>query len=293
MKGFLKFVAVFTGVLLLSAMLAPLLHDFLPFKFERIFHRLIMIFSIASVLCFVRIRKETLVRFGMDWRPESPALLGTGFLTACLLLLLYTFTEILIGNASIGLRDYTWIKWIYKIFSCFATAIVIGPLEEFFFRGFVYTSLRDKLCRGKIWLSMILTSLFYSSVHFANIRRPFINPDPTFADSLKLIAAPIQSFADWQSFWPAAVGLFLFGMVLNYALVRSGSLYPSIGLHAGSVLFVRAVGYFVKFEEQHKFLLGSKKVYDGVLGWLFLLLIGLILTRLLKTKTASVGVAKP
>ncbi|HOW59890.1 MAG TPA: CPBP family intramembrane metalloprotease [Candidatus Omnitrophota bacterium] len=289
MKGFLKFVSIFISILLLSAVLAPLLYDFLPFKFEKIFHRLVMIFSIASVLFFVRVRRETLVRFGLDWRQDSPALFSTGFFTAFLMLLLFTGTEFLVGNAHWGLRDYTWTKWIYKIVSCFATASVIGPLEEFFFRGFVYTSLRDKLCRGKIWLSMMLTSVFYSAVHFINLRRPFISPDPGFMDSLKLIAAPVQSFADWQGVWPAAIGLFLFGMVLNYAFVRSGSLYPSIGLHAGCVLFLRTVGYFVKFEEQHKLLLSSRKVYDGVLGWIFLLLIGLILTKFLRPKTVSAG----
>ena len=294
MKGFLKFVGIFVSILLLSAVLAPVLYDFLPFKFERIFQRLVMVLAFLAILIFVRVRRETLVRYGMDWRKESVPLFWTGFLTAIGVLLIYTGAEVLAGNGHWGLRDYSWIKWVQKIAACFATAIVIGPLEEFFFRGFVFNSLRDKLCRGNIVFGMVLTSLLYSSVHFINLRRPLIGPDPGFMDSLKLIAAPLQSFADWHGVWPAAIGLFLFGMVLNYAAVRSKSLYASIGLHAGCVFFVRTVGYFVGFLNQHKLLLGSKKVYDGVLGWIFLLLIGFLLSKFLKKEeTTSSPVSQP
>ncbi len=139
---------------------------------------------------------------------------------------------------------------------------------------------------------MVLTSLFYSSVHFIALRRPAIGADPGFMDSLKLIAAPVQSFADWHGVWPAAIGLFLFGMVLNYTVVRTRSLYAAIGLHAGCVLYVRMVGYFIGFLEHHKFLLSSKKVYDGVLGWVFLLVIGFLLSRFLK-KAAAASPAVP
>lgn len=282
MKGFLKFLSVFAGVLLLSAVLSPILYDFLPFKFERIFQRLVMVFAILAILIFVKIRRETLVRFGMDWRKGSLSLFGAGFLTAFIVLLAFTATELLIGNARWLLRDFSALKWLVKIASCAGAALFIGFLEEFFFRGFVFTSLRDKVVRGNVWLAVTLTSLFYSSLHFISLRKPLIGLDPGFMDSLKLIAAPIQSFADWQGVWPAAIGLFLFGMILNYCVVRSGSLYPSIGLHAGSVFFVRAIGYFVDFLEKHKILLSSKKVYDGALGWFFLLVIGLILHRWLK-----------
>lgn len=292
MKSFLKFIVIFVSILLLSALLAPVLYDFLPFKFEKIFQRLVMVLAFLSIAVFVKIRRDTLVRYGMDWRQDSLKLLRTGFLIGIVTLLVFTAVEMLIGNARFSLRDYNAITWVRKITGCFLTAIVIGPLEEFFFRGFVYTSLRDKLCRGKILPGMVLTSLFYASIHFINLRRPAISADPGFMDSLKLIAAPLQSFADWQGVWPAAIGLFLFGMVLNYAAVRSRSLYASIGLHAGCVLYVRMVGYFVGFMEQHKLFLSTKKVYDGVLGWIFLLAIGFLFSKFLK-KAEGASAATP
>jgi membrane protease YdiL (CAAX protease family) len=282
MKGFLKFVIIFAAILLLSAVLAPVFHHFLPYSFPRIFNRIVMIGALLAVVIFVRFRKEMFVRLGMDWKKDSPRLFWTGFLTVSIVLALFTLVQLLIGNAQVSLRDLSWQRWIYKLTSCIGGAFLIGVMEEFFFRGFIFTSLRDKLFRGSVPLAMVVTSLFYSSVHFVSVRKPVISPDPGFLDSLKMIAAPIQSFANWQAVWPAAIGLFLFGMVLNYCVVRTRSLYASIGLHAGAVLFVRTVGLFISFMEKNAFFLSTKKVYDGIFGWVCLLLVGWILSRLLK-----------
>jgi len=282
MKGFLKFIIVFAGILLLSAVLAPWIHDFLPYSFARIFNRIVMIGALLAVVIFVRFRKEMFVRFGIDWRKDSPRLFATGFLTVLIVLALFTITQLLMGNAHVSLRDFSWQKWVYKLASCLGGGLLIGIMEEFFFRGFIFTSLRDKVLRGSIPLAMVATSLFYASVHFVSIRKPVISADPGFMDSLKMIAAPVQSFADWQAVWPAAIGLFLFGMVLNYCAVRTRSLYASIGLHAGAVFFVRTIGLFISFLEKNVFFWSTKKVYDGVLGWAFLLLVGFLMSKLLK-----------
>ena len=282
MKGFLKFIVVFAGILLFSAVLAPLLHNFLPYSFSRIFNRVVMVSALLAVVIFVRFRKEIFVRLGMDWRKDSPRFFWTGFLTVSIMLALFTLTQLLMGNAYVSFRDLTWQSWVYKFAGCIFGGLLIGIMEEFFFRGFIFTALRDKVFRGSVRLAMIVTSLFYASIHFVNIRKPVISQDPGFLDSLKMIAAPLQSFADWQAVWPAAIGLFLFGMILNYCVVRTKSLYASIGVHAGAVFFVRIIGLFIAFSEKNVLLWSTKKVYDGALGWLFLLLIGWILSRLLK-----------
>ena len=281
MKGFLKFIVVFAGILLVSAALAPLLHHFLPYSFARIFNRVVMVSALLAVVTFVRFRKEMFVRFGMDWRNGSARLFWTGFLTGSIVLGLFTMTQLLAGNAHISLNDLSWQRWIYKFSGCIGGGLLIGIMEEFFFRGFVFTALRDKVLRGNVLLATVVTSLFYAAMHFVSIRKPVISHDPGFFDSLRMIAAPFQSFADWRAVWPAAIGLFLFGMVLNYCVVRTRSLYPSIGLHAGSVFFVRVIGLFIAFLEKNVLFWSTKKVYDGALGWIFLLLIGWILSRLL------------
>ena len=114
-----------------------------------------------------------------------------------------------------------------------------------------------------------------------------ISPDPGFLDSLKMIAAPVQSFADWQAVWPAFIGLFFFGMILNYCAVRTRSLYPSIGLHAGCVFFIRLDDLCMSFQGGKSLLWGSKILYDGVVGWLSLILVAAFLWKILKPQSAK------
>ena len=45
---------------------------------------------------------------------------------------------------------------------------------------------------------------------------------------------------------------------------------------------MRIVGFFICFQEKNVLFWSTKKVYDGVLGWIFLLLIGGILSTLFK-----------
>ena len=62
MKKFLKFIGVFGGILLLSAFLAPILYDFFqtfhPYKFERIFNRLVMIGTLVAAVFFCPYQKR-------------------------------------------------------------------------------------------------------------------------------------------------------------------------------------------------------------------------------------------
>ena len=193
MKGFLKFFAVFAGILLFSAVLAPILHHFLPYSFARIFNRVVMIGALLAAVIFVRFRKEMFVRFGMDWRKDSPRLFWTGFVIGLIVLALFTIVQLLAGNAHVSLRDLSWQRWVYKFAGCLGGGLLIAIMEEFFFRGVIFTALRDKMFRGSVSLAMVVTSLFYAAIHFVSIRKPVISPDPGFLDSLKMIAAPLQS----------------------------------------------------------------------------------------------------
>ncbi len=264
------------AILFLSAFLAPILFKFLPFKFERIFNRLVMIFSLAAVVFFVRIRKETIEKYGLFWRPESGRHLALGFAAGLLTLLGVIAIKFAAGLAIWQPQNYSWLQWLATFAKITAAAFLIALIEEFFFRGFIFSALKNS--RGlNPAVSMVLTSVFYSSLHFVSAKKPFIGPDPGFVDSLRLMSAPFASLADFGAIWPAALGLFLFGLVLNSVSMRTRSLYPAIGLHAGAIFFVKLDGLFVDFLERHSLLLGTSKAYDGLLGWLFLLILGGVL----------------
>jgi len=295
MKGFLKFLAIFSGILILSAALAPLFYDFFqtfhPYKFERIFQRIVMILSLVAVACFVRVKKETLVNFGLIWKQKSSGLFGKGFLAGILVLGLVGALRVFFGQAVFAPDSFTWVGWIVKFVLALGTGLLIGCLEEFFFRGFIFRSLMH-LSRNRVFVSIVITALFYSIIHFIGMKKIFIDSEPNFIDGLRLIGAPFLSLAEWPKFWPEAVGLFLFGLALNSAAYRSGSLYPSIGFHAGCVFFVKLDDSFLQYQTGRSFFWGSKILYDGFLGWFLLGLMVLIFWLSLKP-SGSAAVSMP
>lgn len=276
MKGFLKFAAVAGGVLLFSALLAPPLHALLPYPFPRVFNRVLMISALVAVAVFVRFRRELFVRFGLAWRPDSLRHLCAGFLAGLLGLSAFALVSVATGHARLVVRQVPAPYWAERIAGGLLTGVLIGFLEEFLFRGYVYTSVRGSITRGRAMPAIAVTSALYAAIHFLQAKGPAIGPDPGFADSMKLILASLQALTGVLAAWPSAVGLFLFGMILNLALVRSGSLYPSIGLHAGCVSFLRVSGLLFAFNPANTWLWSSKLVYDGAMGWAFLLAIGIL-----------------
>ena len=281
MKSFLKFLLVFGAILFLSAFLAPLLFRFLPFKFERIFNRLIMIFSITAAFFFVRIGRETFIRYGMDWRSDSFQLFGKGFGLGAFTLALLISAEVFAGAAAWSVKPFQAGLYAAVLSKALLTGVVVGLIEEFFFRGFIYSWIKDRWGWPAI-LSVGMTSVFYSLIHFVSRNRPFIGPHPEFMDSLKLMTAPFMAFQMWPELWPHALGLFLFGIVLNLTSIRTGSLYPSIGLHAGCVFFVKSDALFVEFLDTGSRVWPGSAMVDGLAGWIFLLFLGVAAVFLFK-----------
>lgn len=272
MKSFLKFLLVTACVFLLSMALAPVLFKILPFKFEKIFNRLVMIFSFAAIAVFVRVDRAKLAGYGLNRVPGMAQMIAAGFLTGAGFLTVLTFIKMAAGVAYWDLQPLS-AEWITKPLGVIFAAFLIGLIEEVFFRGFIYKTFTEKF-RWNMVMAVLITSLFYSLIHFVSVKKPFIGPDPGFAESFKLLIAPLASFSQWQELWRAAVGLFIFGVVLNMLAIRTRSLYMSIGLHAGCVFFVKLDGFFVEFSNDNPLLWGSAKMYDSISGWIFLAMIG-------------------
>ena len=180
LKGVAKFCALVAAVLLASALLAPPLHAVLPYPFARIFTRLLMINAIIAVAIFVRFRRALFVRFGMRWTRDSARLLWTGFLTGFAGLVAFALVSVAAGHADVVIRQLPASRWAERIAEGLATGILIGVLEEFLFRGVVFTSVRDAVTRGRVLPAMAVTSLLYAVLHFLHVRQPVISPDPGF-----------------------------------------------------------------------------------------------------------------
>lgn len=233
-----------------------------------------MIFSLVAMAFFIRIRKETIVQYQLEWRKDSTRLLFTGFALAAGVLMVLLGFRVFLGDAVWDIQSVSITSFIIQFIQTLSAAFFIGLIEEFFFRGFIFQTLKERF-RWNLFWSFVATSFFYSALHFVSAKKMYIGPKPDFFDSLKIMVMPFVSLLEWNKILSGFVGLFLFGGILIEAVLRTRSLYLAIGLHAGAVFMVKSDSLFVDFLDTQPFWIGTSKIYDGVLGWCFLLILWL------------------
>jgi len=278
MKAFWKFLAIFCVILVISAVCAPTIYGHTDFKFHRIMTRLIMVQFLGVAFWYYRKAdksnlKNLFLNYGLKWEKGiSSKNLAICFFLGFFVLVLLMFLEVPLGARILKLNIKT--KWPLQIVEYTCAAFIIGFLEEFFFRGMVF----KKAKKVSLTFAFIFTSSFYSIIHFLKAKHVVIGETATIKDSFRVIWGLLEPLGDPIGILPGFIGLFLFGMILSYAYHRTGSLYHSIGIHAGTVFFLKIDGFFLHINHDASALIyGTKDVYTGILGWIFIAFIGLIL----------------
>lgn len=217
--------------------------------------------------------KNVFLNYGLKWQKNiSAKSLATGFLLGLSVLVLLMCVEVPLGARVLTLHVKS--HWPLQVIEYIFAAFIIGFLEEFFFRGMVF----EKAKKVSLSFAFLFTSSFYALIHFLKAKHVPVGETATIHDSFRVIVGLLEPLGDPIGILPGFIGLFLFGIILSYAYHRTHSLYHSIGLHAGTVFFLKIDGFFVHINEQAPILIyGDKNVYTGILGWIFIALIGVIL----------------
>lgn len=288
MSKVFKFFVVLLAILVFSVVLTPILHSVLHpyFKFEKIFNRLIMIFGVLAALLFILSQRGKTGKFfdhalwktyGFDFAQPWLKLFSVGVLGGGFTVLLIVLFEIKFGPSS-DREAFLLHKIVEWFFTGVGAGLSVGVIEEFFFRGFIYTQLKKKT---NIWLAVILASAFYSLCHFFDNGQIFIPQNPSMGDAIRLLFGYLEPFTQHAlDILPEFTGLFLFGVLLNLAYIRTGSLFLSIGVHAGAVFFIKFQHAFVeKAPEAYHVFYGNRPYYDGVFEWGMLVILGILIWK--------------
>jgi membrane protease YdiL (CAAX protease family) len=149
------------------------------------------------------------------------------------------------------------------------TAGTVAIMEELFFRGAIFGALRKSFD----WhFALFLSSAIYAMVHFLERSRPVENL--TWISGLVSLGQMLRGFFDLSRLVPAFFSLFLVGWILGLAYQRTGSLYVSIGLHAGWIFWLKSYAFLTRKEPgANEWLWGSGKLIDG---WIALLLLAMV-----------------
>ena len=255
-----------------------LLEERVPFA--RVFNRG---FMVAGITLFIVGRRHLMptevkallaVKASTAWR---------SFLTGCALALgsmALLFALMAAADVYTPFFRLSLTQSLSRIASALATGVFVGSMEEVFFRGVLFLGLLE---RSHPLRAYGLANLFYSALHFVKPGEDY------FLDRLDLLAGfrhlltTFQPFFEPATLLPGLIGLFLVGVVLSYALTRTGNLYLSIGLHAGWVIALKTIRVFGDYRRQDLgWAFGSTdpKIVSGVATWIGMFLVALVIRRL-------------
>ena len=244
MKDSLKILIYFAAVVLLGALLAPWLfwagnwlgpqHHWLDVlsesDFQRYFHRSVLIAAVVLLppICKWLHMPGWKALFAQN-DPAPVRHLVIGFLLALSVLAAFAF-------ALTHLDYWNWknpLPW-HRISKVVLTALFVSVIEEFFFRG-ALTKLVTR--SSNRWWALLFVSALYAVVHFLKPRDTVIaESSVNWLSGFHLIPLSFERFSEPELVLYGWGTLFILGLTLGYAAMKTRGLWFSIGLHAGAIL---------------------------------------------------------
>ena len=238
----------FAATILFGALAAPILfwttqwlgaHGIFPtlaaFGFEAFFHRSLMLGALLFLWPFLRwLQIKGLRDLGLSRNQHRGRDLAIGFLISALPVLCCGVFLVTFGNYTMR----THVAW-NAVAGVALAAAVVPFVEEALFRGlFLGVLLRS----NRPLTAALLSSGIFSIVHFLNAPEQMSNSIGWTSGFISL-AHSFDQFTDPMLVLPAFTTLFLIGVILAHARLRTQSLWLPIGLHAG---WIFASGAFNK-----------------------------------------------
>jgi uncharacterized protein len=248
LKDAARLLGYFAATILFGAVTAPILfwatqwigaHGIIPalarFGFEAFFHRALMLGALLFLWPFLRwLRIKGLRDLGLEPNRRRGRDFAIGFLISALPVLCCGVFLVALGNYTMR----TPVAW-KAVATVALTAAVVPFIEEALFRGlFLGVLLRS----NRPVTAALLSSGIFSIVHFLKA------PEQTSASigwtsGFISLSHSFDQFTEPMLVLAGFTTLFLIGMILAHARLRTQSLWLPIGLHAGWIL---ASGVFNK-----------------------------------------------
>jgi uncharacterized protein len=259
------------ATLLTSPLMAP---GWVAIEPHRVMGRLAQVLILIGLWPFLRwqgLANREALGFGPDWPVIKRAVMGGWGLGALILLALV----LALLELEIRLPDPTpdsWTQIAPRIVQALIGGLLIGVLEETFFRGALYSAIRRREGRRS---AMLWSAALYAVLHFM---KPGALPESMAFDGAGAVWIFAHVFIDlfqWAHL-DSLAALFMVGLLLALVREHTGHIGWCIGLHAGWVLVIQVNRYLTDGNDDSPLscLVGD---YDGTIGWLAVLWIGLLM----------------
>lgn len=169
-----------------------------------------------------------------------------------------------------------------RLWTGFLRGTAVACIEEYIFRGLVFLS----FARSSHWMrAAAITSLIFSMLHFLDSRGYVWEGEPgSWYSGFLLCGSLLWHMGSHFTFFPDAAGLFVIGMIMCHAFVRTGTLWYAIGLHGGWIWYgvVRDALFWFP-PDFNPFLFGGNRLFNGVVPLAGMLVIFPVTAFLLRT----------
>lgn len=247
-KAFIGLLIAISFILLASLILTPSLYWVIEkifgenlFPFHRVFHRVLLISALISAAWlyhFWNIQGST--QIGLVDRYWHKHLFYGIFMGLCTMGFL-TLIELFFGWRKLDFdSNAAWSTWLGSTLGIILAAFIVSLIEETLFRGFFFHALKSVMEHHQRHLISwtILMAAIFASAHF--LRAPSIEETIHWTSGFKTwiqIVTTIRPFTEWVPSWLA---LFLVGLFLTVIVHKTGSLWESIGWHAGWIIILKS-----------------------------------------------------
>lgn len=224
--------AFFVLLLLGAIVFGPLLYwgaAFVwPIPFHRAMDRALLISAIIALGLF-----RSRIPLGRLWPLNSAAwkqlLLGY-FIAAVSVQAMMGFNLALSGFTSAHLNGNALLG---RMLLAVMAALLIPPLEETLFRGFIQVELVERLGQR---LGVALAAAIYMLAHFVKVPAALDHQPVHPWSGLTALGAAFLPVAQGAFLCDRGLNLFLIGLIFGGIFLRSGSLWLNAGLHSGWIL---------------------------------------------------------
>ena len=263
----LFFLYLLGSLLLAAALTPPLLHTgWLDFEPHRVMSRLAQIVMILGAWPFLRLlgldRREAL-GYGVP-RPVFLRALLRGWLTGIAILAVLVIALLALEIRAPDPRTLVrHTELAQKAVQALVAGLLVGVIEETFFRGALFTAIRQK---GPAAAAILWSAFLYAAVHFL---KPGALPGGQPLDwptAARTVLEVFTDAADWRNL-DSFVALLFVGVFLGLVRERTGHIGWCIGLHAGWVLVIQVARHLTNASPDSAYAVLTGK-YDGVIGWL-------------------------
>jgi membrane protease YdiL (CAAX protease family) len=235
-----KILVFLLGTLILGAALAPVLFwcsqplfelpglGFLKdTEFSRFFERAILFAAVIlafPIMQWIGVSQFHDLKISWAWRRSWQ--LPAGFLLAGIVIAFWGWIAIKVGLAEFKVRP----PW-NLIPNLLLTSLSVSVIEELLFRGVIFGLVRQT---APTWLATTFVSAVFAIIHPlrpSDIRLESV----TWHSGFDLLFQAIQHLAEPLELVGGFFTIFVLGLVLAHATVKTGALWLPIGLHAGAV----------------------------------------------------------